>query len=191
MLLSRKNRNHSQLDHNISKRDLRYQLRGLLMERINSNFMVYIWVSLKLKRNCFHKASCCSKLNFRTWKTNCLTFPIISLIRLKNKQNTILKSKSLERKKSILWQKCSWAICTFPYFYQQGSCWRLIMHYTFICGANLYNNWSVEITVMRQKFKNKERRCTFGASCTPGITVRSNGVYHKHLNCLRKAWQNA
>ena len=93
MLLSRKNRNHSQLDHNISTRELRYQLRGLLMERINSNFMVYIWVSLKLKRNCFHKASCCSKLNFRTWKTNCLTFPIISLIRLKNKQNTILKSK--------------------------------------------------------------------------------------------------
>lgn len=39
---------------------------------------------------------------------------------------------------------------------------------------------------MRQKFKNKERRCTFGASCTPGITIRSNGVYHKHLNCLRK-----
>lgn len=93
MLLSRKNRNHSQLDHNISTRELRYQLRGLLMERINSNFMVHIWVSLKLQSNCFHKASCCSKLYFRTWKTNCLTFPIISLIRLKNKQNTILKSK--------------------------------------------------------------------------------------------------
>lgn len=152
--------------------------------------MVYIWVSLKLQRNCFHKASCCSKLYFRTWKTNYLTFPIISLIRLKNKQNTILKSKR-KKKNRYCGKSARELICTFPYFYQQGSCWRLIMHYTFICGANLYNNWSEEITVMRQKFKNKERRCTFGASCTPGITVRSNGVYRKLLNCLRKAWQNA
>lgn len=161
------------------------------MERINSNFMVHIWVSLKLQRNCFHKASCCSKLYFRTWKTNCLTFPIISLIRLKNKQNTILKSKSLERKKIDIVAKVLVSHMHISLFYQQGSCWRLIMHYTFICGANLYHNWSEEITLMRQKFKNKERWCTFGASCTPGITERSNGVYPKHLNCLWKAWQNA